>query len=453
MALETVGLQLIASVLGTSDPLRAVALPENLFKGEEADVFQFVVGHISKTGAVPKHETIFNEVGVDLPSVVEPFEYYLDKTRTRYKHDTLRKLLLSAEEKLKDKQPDLALDIVLKGSVDLMRSLDHERVFDFGNGGLDFVLNEYKRKLMQGDNYGIQTGWATLDAHSGGLAAGDVLAIVGRPAAGKSYMSIFASDHAWAKQHKNVLFGSMEMKPLAVMQRLTALHFHIPSSQLKKAELTTHALKKLKQQAKALVLEDSKYWVVDGNLTASVADMAAYAKMLKVDAVYVDGAYLLQVVNGDRMARWERITKTAEGLKERIAQDLGVPVFASYQFSRDAVKKKKGQSSDDTGLEDIGGADAIGQIASIVLGLFDEPNIENALSKRVRIMKGREGEMGQFRVNWIFDKSHKTKFVHGADGSEKLVNLDLAYSGEAMNFSEITEAEMKEKEQEALGFL
>jgi hypothetical protein len=55
------------------------------------------------------------------------------------------------------------------------------------------------------------------------------------------------------------------------------------------------------------------------------------------------------------------------------------------------------------GLEDIAGADAIGQIASVVLGLLQEESIESLMTKRFEILKGRSGEVGSFDTNWVFD--------------------------------------------------
>jgi hypothetical protein len=75
----------------------------------------------------------------------------------------------------------------------------------------------------------------------------------------------------------------------------------------------------------------------------------------------------------------------------------------SWQFSRAAVSgKKKGKDSADVGLEDIGYSDAIGQLSSVVLGLFDHESPETMHQKLMRLLKGRSGETGEFHINWNF---------------------------------------------------
>jgi hypothetical protein len=59
-------------------------------------------------------------------------------------------------------------------------------------------------------------------------------------------------------------------------------------------------------------------------------------------------------------------------------------------------------SDEEAGLDDIGYSDAIGQSSSIALGLFQEEGIETMNSRRIKIMKGRSGEVGQFSIAWDF---------------------------------------------------
>jgi len=54
------------------------------------------------------------------------------------------------------------------------------------------------------------------------------------------------------------------------------------------------------------------------------------------------------------------------------------------------------------GVGEIGYSDAIGQISSIVLGLFQEDSPETIQSRKVNVMKGRNGEIGELRIAWDF---------------------------------------------------
>ena len=106
-------------------------------------------------------------------------------------------------------------------------------------------------------------------------------------------------------------------------------------------------------------------------------------------------------------------------LKEGLASALNIPVAISYQFNRQTPKKK----DESTGLEHIAGADAIGQIASIVLGSFDDDNVETMKRKKIRIMKGRSGEQGEYFINWIFDDYPFMDFSEIAEKDDQDLNF------------------------------
>ena len=149
---------------------------------------------------------------------------------------------------------------------------------------------------------------------------------------------------------------------------------------------------------KAMHFEKAKLYVVDGNLAASAEDVFALADQLKCKLVFIDGAYLMRHKN----TKLDRFTRAAENveLMKRACTDLDQMCFGSWQFNRAAVKdKKKGEKG---ALEDIGYSDAIGQISSIVLGLFQEEGVETMEKRQIKVLKGRNGEVGQFDVNWDF---------------------------------------------------
>jgi hypothetical protein len=87
-------------------------------------------------------------------------------------------------------------------------------------------------------------------------------------------------------------------------------------------------------------------------------------------------------------------------IKHRIANEVG-PVVASWQFARTASKKK---TNEEVTLDDIAYADAIGQVSSVVLGLFEDETVETLKQRRVKLLKGRNGETGEFLTKWDFDK-------------------------------------------------
>jgi replicative DNA helicase len=190
----------------------------------------------------------------------------------------------------------------------------------------------------------------------------------------------------------------MEMSPLAILQRLVTMYTHTNISQLKLGAYSSSTYNKFKNSCMSLGGVQNPLYVVDGNLAVSVEETFVLAEQLKADIVDIDGAYLMKHQNL-RLDRYTRVAENAELLKQS-ASSTGKPTLASYQFARSAVKD--GKKKKEVGLEDIGYTDVIGQVSSVALGLFQDESVETIEGRQVRILKGRNGEVGQFNISWDF---------------------------------------------------
>ena len=212
---------------------------------------------------------------------------------------------------------------------------------------------------------------------------------------GKTYNMIYGALHTW-KTGKTPLFVSMEMKPLPIIQRVAAIDTTTAITEIRQGTMSTAKGKAM--QGKLQANKDKHpFWIIDGSLASKMGDLVMYATQFSPDVVFIDGAYLIQADN-PKMPRWERVTSNAERIKSDIAEALNIPVVISYQFNRDSVKGKN-----DPALHNIAYTDAIGQLSSLVLGLLEEDTVETLVRRRVSILKGRNGEIGEFFIRWIFD--------------------------------------------------
>jgi len=386
-----------------------------LFKGPEVALYQLVHSHVMKYGALPSKHTIDTTLGVAIPTEVpEPAAYYRDGLIDRHIHLSVKKALLDAQEMLNAQKPHEALQRIKTEALTLHLSTNQNKIIDYAQEGHAVITGEIQKKLLLGDAYGLKLGWPTLDNMIGGLQGGDILAIVGRPSMGKTYMMLYGAIYAW-HNHKIPKFTSMEMKPLPIIQRVGAIDTTTSITEIKQGTLST---KKAKQMVTQLKSNKTKqpFWIIDGALTSTVDDLIMYCAQFKPDVLFIDGAYLLK--SSSNMPRWERISDNIERIKGEIAEAFNIPVIVSYQFNRATKNNKK----EDPGLHNIAGSDAVGQIATVVLGLLEEESVETMERRKVSILKGRNGESGQFYINWIFDKPGPNY----------------------MNFSEIIETEVSE---------
>ena len=251
----------------------------------------------------------------------------------------------------------------------------------------------YCAAAIGGGDLGLKFGWPTLDAMAGGIQDGDVVSIAGRPGLGKTWLMLWSALSMWM-QGLPVLFISMEIKPSPILQRIWAIHARIAPSHLKVGLMTTEEKKDYQKVLSELPGMSHPFWVVDGNLKATVSDVQALALQLKPGAILLDGAYLMK--HPTEKDRYRRVAENMDMIKMDLAPIA--PTICAWQFSREAKKLKQGE---EPRLDHIGYSDTIGQHSSLVLGLFEEESVETeSPSPRVR---AATAEAGSFYTKWDFE--------------------------------------------------
>jgi KaiC/GvpD/RAD55 family RecA-like ATPase len=401
----TEGLKFIDSLYGTGvkkpELLLTQQAPSGWFlEGEEQDLYEFISAHIRENGKLPHPETLLHDYAYTVGETDESPQYYLGKMKNRHFYSVMAGDMTEIHGLLKANKVEEALKVWTHTTARLVLEGDPGRIVNFKEDGHQLVHDEFVAMNKGYADY-IDTGWKYLDEMMLGLRPGDFLGMVGRPGMGKTYQLLHMARHTWRAQQKIPLFVSMEMKPLLLSQRLAAMDNKVAITHLKNGQLGSKEKDRLFTGLEELRDSDQvPFWILDGNLAATVNEIEALVQLLQPDVVFVDGAYLLQHPN-PKIQKWEKIGANAEQMKQEIATRLGVPVVASYQLNRNHSRDiKKGI---DSGLENIAGADIIGQIASVVLAADQDESLEQANRMRIKVKKGRSGEKGEFIINWVFD--------------------------------------------------
>lgn len=393
------GFDLLSRVIATGEinDFVSMFLSPEMFQEDEIDLYAYITKHLQAHGVLPSRQTVEKETGLVLSDPPEPSSYYLADLEHRYLHRSLLAGLEKSRDFLKDKDPESALKQTAETAVKLTVQSKRREIFDFRNAR-DPVMAEFKQRTQRGTRYGIRLGWETFDDMTGGLREADTVAIVGRPALGKTYMITWAARHAWWHHHKVPLVLSMEMDALSLIQRTLGIQSEVNTKQIRDAALTTANLKRVKGALQVISDHDVPLWIVDGNMAATVDDLVLLAHQFKPDVVFVDGGYLMGH-SDPRASTWLKIKDNIEALHKQISKAMGVPTVVSYQFNREVTKLKAGQ---EPGVEHIGMGDAIGQVCSHVIGLFQEETVETLERRKATILKGREGAVGSFTMKWDF---------------------------------------------------
>lgn len=372
-------------------------LGPQLFKGQELPVYQWVAEHVKNHHALPQPQTLTQKFGLSLEAP-EPGTYYLELLENRFAYDQINTANIDSQTVLKNDKnavgPALA---VLEQAVQAIKQQQYRtKLVDAGQDAPHMLLQAYH--MAEQKEAAAIFGWPYMDESTGGAMPGDVISVVGRPAAGKTFLQLRIAQKNW-QAGKDGLFASMEIAPLPLVQRLAAMESHVPLGQLKVAGLASGPYEKFKAGLHGMKSNKAKLWIVDGNLAATPEDLYMLAAQLKVKYMVIDGGYLLRSKN-PRLDRYTRVAENVEAMKH-MTTSLGIPTFVSWQFSRQASQKKA--SKETTGLEDIAYSDAIGQISSIVLGMFQEEGVETMEKRLIRVLKGRSGEVGEFLIYWLFN--------------------------------------------------
>lgn len=388
---------------------KAKLITEMFMPGEQP-VLSFVTNHLQSFHALPQAQTLFEKFpDIEQYPTPEPAAYYLTHLENRLFYDKINTANIASQQVLKDDPTNyMGAKAILSELIGFVAHQQYRmRVVDLAKEGPSMALNAY-HDVMVTEPSGI-FGWKHLDSTTGGLMPGDVVSIVGRPATGKSWLVFRQALVNW-KMGRKPLVISMEMAPLPVVQRLSAMFAGTNIKQLKVGGYSTQTYKKFSESLLTMATSMSGFYVVDGNLAASVDDIYLLAEQLGCDQVYIDGAYLLKHSN-KRLDRYTRVAENIELIKQRTS-DVEMPTTASYQLARPPKSKNKTKiDTEDVGLEDIAYSDAIGQVSSIVLGLFQEESVETLEGRKVRILKGRNGEVGGFSINWNFQSMNFDQVV------------------------------------------
>lgn len=396
--------------------------------GEAKKAFEFMDSYARQHGKVPGAKTIQEETNIKLPAEPGEMAWLVKKLRDRR---VRKQLALTGEQLqglLKHDDPGAALKLMYESSSKLIAEMHSPSVADFKQASS--ILWPWLLEKWSGAKPCVPFPWPTLEAMTGGVYGGEMISTVGRPEKGKSWQQLHIALHIWEVTRRPIVFASQEMMIRKVMERLAALYTKVAMDLMKDGIAGANTKKvRAKLKTNLLELEASDmppFIVTDGNLSSTAQDVVTLCRRFQPAACFVDGAYLLRAPDGKFFKKHEAIDFNCESLKRDVATALDIPIFTSWQFSREGAKLKKGE---EIGLEHIAGSDAIGQLSSIVLGMLDDPDetrsdVENIARRKVRVLKGRDGERGHFYTQWDFDRMDFREVLTGqSEGEPELYGM------------------------------
>lgn len=258
--------------------------------------------------------------------------------------------------------------------------------------GYDYRLKTAYKELLevlQSDRAeGIPTGWANVDAVTGGLHEGEVTVVGARPAMGKTSFAISLAENLAIHQNVPTALFAVEGKRTYLTTRLTAMAAHVSAKRIRDKQLNKGDVQKIKR--KMGETKDAPL-LMDDRISNAVEIAAKIRRMhqqnpLKV--VIIDYIQKLPPALPDERSNLRLRIINATDVLHQTCKALDIALVLLAQLGRDTKEADPQVSS----LKESGSleqdADTI-----ILLGKKDEdPEDVNApREKLVRIGKNRHG--------------------------------------------------------------
>lgn len=312
------------------------------------------------------------------------------------------------------------------------------------DGAMDMIEAAYKR---DGQLTGLSTGLTDLDQKLGGLHPSDLLILAGRPSMGKTALATNIAYHV-AKNYRaeedpdaphgrrtvaggRVLFASLEMSKEQLAQRILADVAGVSSDKMRKGLIDRADFERIRD-AKDLIRQCPLH--IDETGGIHIAKLCARARRQHrregLDLLIVD--YLQLATTGDGRGQRNRTQEVSEitGALKALAKELGIPVIALSQLSRQV------ESRDDKRpmLSDLRESGSIEQDADCVMFVYRE-------AYYLARSEPREGT--EEHLKWCEDMSrlqHQAEVIIGKQRHGPIGTVRLSFDDDTTRFGNLAHA-------------
>ena len=282
------------------------------------------------------------------------------------------------------------------------------------------AIDEIEAQQNLGTISGLATGFPDLDKLIGGLKAGEVITIAGRPSLGKSALSMNITDNVACELGIPVGVFSLEMTRQSLTKRLLCSRARVNSSAVRDGFLAERDFPKLTAAAGKLSKSNIR---IDDSAGLTIMEIRARARiMYQQHGVRLFVIDYLQLAHGTKrdgkQTREREVAEISEGTKA-LAKELNVPVIVLSQLNRDCEreKNKKPQLSN---LRESGSVENDSDVVGLLYrtGNDDDVQHEECVPVRLSIAKNRNGPTGDVDLTFL---KQFTRFESAA----KICDADL----------------------------
>jgi replicative DNA helicase len=288
-------------------------------------------------------------------------------------------------------------------SVAGLRDTDESRPVDIRDE-LEAVFNEVAA-ARDGTKRGIPTGLYDLDDRTGGLQAGEVVIVAGRPGQGKTSLGLCIAANVAMEGKLPVAVFSLEMSRFELIKRLMCMVSGVDGWKIKKGMIGEPELKAIRSATNRLNRAGRIY--IDDKSGLSILELKSRSRELvqkhAIAAVFVDYLQLLRAPVRKGGSRQEEVSEISRSIKE-LARSLYIPVVVMAQLRRTDTSGRDVQRPRMSDLRESG---AIEQDADVVALLhrpeyYQGESCPDELKNMAELIidKQRNGPTGMVKLHW-----------------------------------------------------
>ncbi len=271
----------------------------------------------------------------------------------------------------------------------------------------------------QEDITGVPSGFSLLDKVTYGWQPTDLVILAARPAVGKTAFALNLVRNAALHSTKPtpVAFFSLEMSSSQLVQRILSAESEIWLEKIARGKMEDHEMEQLYRNG-IHRLQNAPIFI-DDTPALNIFELRAKCRRLKnkhnLGMVIIDYLQLMSGTGDKRNSNREQEISTISRNLKGLAKELGIPIIALSQLSREVEKRKDGEKMPQ--LSDLRESGAIEQDADMVMFLYrpeyynitaNEMGESNKGETHVRIAKHRNGSLETVKLRALL---HIQKFV------------------------------------------
>ena len=249
---------------------------------------------------------------------------------------------------------------------------------------------------------GIQTGFYDYDALTQGLNRGDLIVLGGRPAMGKTSISLNIALNIAERNSFPVCIFSLEMSKEQITYRLMSMDSGIESGRLRTGRLQQDEwpvlAKSIENIGRRKIYINDKSTISIREIQDICSTIKDQSKSKKLALIVIDFVQLMELEQTSLdLSRDDELTKIAIKLK-KLAIELDVPVMVTSQLEREIERRINKRPM----LSDIRDTTALEGFADIITMIYRdeyyEPETEDRGITELITCKHRNGPVGTVKL-------------------------------------------------------